>query len=224
MSLKRLVTQLRREAKANPKKAAILGLLGLIAVYSWGPLVWGWCTTPEKPRVAPASAEEAVAEVPADSPVVAYGASASPEPSAQPQEEACPYHWVQLDQWMQADPIAKPVEDVAGWPDPFGAAAVAEAGETAVAEADSPPVTVASLGVDVSGTLVGPRRRVALIGGKAYQEGQTVPVSHSGQPIDLKLVEVHRRRVVLEWDGNRFDLPIPERKPASSIQLIERTP
>ena len=225
MSLNRLARQLRREAKANPKKAGILGLLALVAVCFWGPLVWGWWVAPEKPAVGPGTAEkEAAAEDPANPAALAYAASTSPKPSTESKDEGCPYHWVELDRWMQADPMTTPVDDVAAWPDPFAEPPSPEPVAASVAETEASPVTRESLGVDVSGTLVGPRRRVALIGGKAYREGQTVPADHSGRPIDLKLVEVHARRVVLEWEGNRFDLAIPERKSSSQIQLIEQTP
>ena len=164
MSLNRLARQLRREAKANPKKAAVLGLLGLVAVYFWGPLVWGWCVASEKPGGEPAAAGKETVAADTAPAAIAYAAMESSESSNQPKIEACPYRWGQLDQWMQADPMTTPVDDVTGWPDPFGGAApVAEAEEAAVAQADTAPVTTETLEVDVSGTLVGPRRRVALI-------------------------------------------------------------
>ena len=42
MNLDKLAKQLRRDLAANPKKAAALGLMVAVALYCWGPLVWGW--------------------------------------------------------------------------------------------------------------------------------------------------------------------------------------
>ena len=42
MSLERFAKRLRREVIANPKKAAILGIMLLVAIYFWTPLVMGW--------------------------------------------------------------------------------------------------------------------------------------------------------------------------------------
>jgi len=83
--------------------------------------------------------------------------------------------------------------------------------------ASLPQVTPATLGVELSGTLVGPHRRVALIGGKAYREGQTITVDQNDQPIQFELVEVHPQRIVLNLQGTRFDLAIPERRSSGLI-------
>ena len=50
VKLDKLTKQLRRDIAANPKKAAALGLMVLVALYFWGPLVWSW--------FAPAAARE----------------------------------------------------------------------------------------------------------------------------------------------------------------------
>jgi hypothetical protein len=42
MSAQRIARQLRREIKANPKRAALLGGLVAIGIYFWAPLVAGW--------------------------------------------------------------------------------------------------------------------------------------------------------------------------------------
>jgi hypothetical protein len=40
VKLDKLVKQLRRDATANPKKTALLGVMALVALYFWGPLLW----------------------------------------------------------------------------------------------------------------------------------------------------------------------------------------
>jgi len=215
MSLNKLVRQLRREAVANPKKAAILGVLALVAAYFWGPLVWGWVTLEQASGGAPNAETQADTE-PA---TPANTASTQPEETSEKEQKACLYPWTQLDEWMREDPMTAPHEDLTGWRDPFASpSAGADAAEGEETQAAVFPVTPESLGVELSGTLIGPRRRVALIGGKAYRAGQTITIDHAGRPIDLELVEVHPRRIMLEWEGNRFDLAIPERKTAAQIE------
>jgi hypothetical protein len=106
--------------------------------------------------------------------------------------------------------MTAPVEDVTGWKDPF---AVAPDQPEAVEPQDDRhevlPVGPHQVGIELSGTLVGPRRRVALIGGKAYREGQTVKTERKGPRIEFELAEVHPGRIVLTREGHRFDLRIP---------------
>jgi len=220
MSLNKLARQLRREAMGNPKKAAILAVLVLVAVYFWGPLVWGW-VAPEEASGEPPNAK---AEATAEPATFANTALAQSQELPDKEQKACPHPWTQLDEWMREDPMTTPAEEVTGWRDPFASAlAVVEVDQHEAVQAAVAPVTPESLGVELSGTLIGPRRRVALIGGKAYRAGQTVTVDHAGRPIHLQLVEVHPRRIVLEWEGNRFDLAIPEQKTTGQIELGGQT-
>ena len=207
MNLSKLAKQLRREAKANPKKAALLGLLVLLALYYWGPMMWGWVAADEATGSLPDATTAAVASLDG---VTTPGTS---KPPPTPENESTGTRpWTQLDEWMAQDPMTTPVEDVTGWHDPF---AVAAAEPQVVAPADAPNEQVLlspeAVGIELSGTLVGPRRRVALIGGKAYQEGQTVKIDRDGQSVEFELAEVHSRRIVLRRDGQRFDLLIPDR-------------
>jgi len=220
MNLSKLVRQLRREAMANPKKAAILAVLVLVAAYFWGPLLWGWVASEQASGEPPNGQTE-----PAAGPTALTDA-ASTQPPGLPdeQQKACPHPWTQLDQWMAEDPMTTPAEQVAGWRDPFaGVASGAEGDPAATAPAAVAPLTPESLGVELSGTLIGPRRRVALIGGKAYRAGQSVTVDHAGRPIELQLVEVHPRRIVLAWEGSRFDLAIPQQQSAAQIEWSGQT-
>ena len=42
MKLDKLLKQAKRDLVASPKKAAVLGLMLLVAAYFWGPLLWKW--------------------------------------------------------------------------------------------------------------------------------------------------------------------------------------
>lgn len=220
MSLNKLARQLRREAMANPKKAVILALLVLVAGYFWGPLVWDWVASEQAPGAPPEVKAEAATE-PAP---FADAASAQSQELPDKQHKASSHPWTQLDEWMRADPMTTPAEDVAGWRDPFDSdRASVEADHDEEAPVAAAPVTPQDLGVELSGTLIGPRRRVALIDGKAYRVGQSVTVDRAGRPIHLQLVEVHPRRIVLEWEDDRFDLAIPEQRTQQLIQLGAQT-
>jgi len=207
---------MRREVLANPKKAAILGLLALVALYYWAPLVRGWIA-PEQ-----ASAELAVAEADAE---LAPGAPADSAPagtSTPAPEKISSHTWTQVDQWMRKDPTTT-AEDLADWRDPFAvASAGAELAADEEAQLEDAEATPEALGVELSATLVGPRRRVALIDGKAYREGQTVRINQSDRPIEFELVEVLRERIVLDRDGKRFDLMIPQRETTGRIEPFEK--
>jgi hypothetical protein len=227
MSRNKLLRQLRREATANPKKAAILGVLVLVALYFWGPLVWGWVVSEEGSVEPPSSdAEQSqldrlVADADLTRARLHDTGSTPPRTPQNEEEKACPYPWTQLDAWMKEDPMTTPAEDVATWRDPFATVVSAEEmREREAAPAEAAQVTSETLEVELTGTLIGPRRRVAMIGGKAYREGQTLAIDQSGRPVELRLVEVHPRRIVLEYEGNRLELAIPERSTGGKIELV----
>ncbi len=210
MNLSRLARQLRREAMANPKKAAVLGLLVLVALYYWGPLVWGWVAADEAAGPPPDAPAAGVA-----SPGAANLATTEPTPQ---DGQTVTYPWTQLDEWIRQDPMTAPAEDVARWRDPFAFASTGpKAAEVEPAQGEPSRLSPEGLGIELAGTLVGPRRRVALIGGKAYREGQTVKIDRNGQSLEFQLAEVHSQRIVLEREGRRFDLLIPKRNAAGGI-------
>ncbi|MBW8884592.1 MAG: hypothetical protein JF612_07410, partial [Planctomycetia bacterium] len=55
VNLEKLAKQLRRDTAANPKKAAALGLMILVALYFWGPLAWKWFSASGSKRSAKTS-------------------------------------------------------------------------------------------------------------------------------------------------------------------------
>jgi len=217
VNLKRVIRHLRREALANPKKAAILGLLALVALYYWAPLVRGWIVPGE------ASVKPPVAEGDAELAPGAPAESAPAGPSTPSPKETPSYAWTQLDQWMREDPTTTPPGNLADWRDPFAvASAGAELALDEEVQREDAEVTPETLGMKLSATLLGPRRRVALIDGKAYREGQTVRINQNDQPIEFRLVEVLSQQIVLDRDGRRFGLRIPQRKTTGRIEPFAR--
>jgi len=190
----------------------VLGVLLLLACYYWGPLAWGWISASDD------SSEPAAAQAGDDLDQGPWAAIASAQTETPTPTKTLQYPWTQLDEWIRQDPATIPAENPAGWRDPFSVVSAGiETDQHEEAQPDEPQVTPATLGVELSGTLVGPHRRVALIGGKAYREGQTITVDQNDQPIQFELVEVHPQRIVLNLQGTRFDLAIPERRSSGLI-------
>lgn len=192
-----------------------MGLLVAAALYFWAPLVKGWVVKGEMPANPP------VSQADANLPPTAAEIGAAQTPLAFPAEAiACAHPWTQLDQWMTQDLTTTPASDLPGRRDPFratGATGVTDANEEA--EREEAKLTPANLHVEVSSTVVGPRRRVALIAGKAYAEGEKVTVRQDDRSVVFELVEVHPRRVVLQREGKQFEVVIPDRKGSGRIEM-----
>lgn len=212
-----LVNRLRRELTANPKKGAMLGLLAVVALYFWAPLVWGWFA---KSDVLPG----AVTPAPPDSAAVA-GTSADP---SKPETAAVSFPWRQVVQWIEADPLMRSASLLEKSKDPFVCAPKKkEVVEEKTADKPSPSkiVTPASLNMVLSSTLIGPRQRVAQINGRTYREGQTIELTaKDGQSTAFTLAEVHPTEVVLQRSAERFPLKIRKPAPSGRIELLGAAP
>lgn len=215
MSLSKLTRQLRREVITNPKKAAILGLLVVVALWFWAPLVWGWIAE-EEPAAETAAGEPAATSPPA-SPT-----NSPAQSDRQHQKAQSPQHpWQQLVKWINNDPRTSPAAPLPERRDPFltPKSMVAEDG-SGKAPSD---VTPQSLGMVLTTTIIGPRRRVARINGKSYQQGNTVKLDKDGQQIEFTLLEVHPRRIVLNRGEKRFELRISSSAHSGRIRLFGST-
>lgn len=223
----KLTRKLRREFTANPKKAAILGLLGLVALYFWAPLVWGWVAketpTDQPPSIGVESATAAA--LPAWAQIAEESASDDGKTT-----EDKKHSWDEVAKWIKQDPNTSPAGGFANLRDPFlqpveevaKADTDEEEPEEAVAkpEPELPDATPSELGLVLSSTVIGSRRRSALINGRIFSQGQTIEASRNGQPISFTLVEVHPRKVVLRRAGKDFDLKIPRSTTSGRIELI----
>lgn len=212
VSQSRLIKQLRREISANPKKALFLGLLILVALYFWAPLVCGWFTEDDSP--ATTAAADAEAELPSAAP-------AQPKTPPEQEAEGLRHPWQQLVHWMDNDPRTLPAILPPEQRDPFLSPKpqVAEEDTQDKPKTVPPETTPEGLGMVLSSTIIGPRRRLARISGKTYKLGQSVTLEKDGQQVTFKLVELHPRRVVLEREGKRFDLKIPSHHKSGRIEL-----
>lgn len=224
MNLQKLGKKLKREAANSPGKAAVLGLVCLVAIYFWAPLLYRWTvksgdTPSPSPDVSAAQPSMIAVAVPGTRET---GATTSGLPSLDTPQPAA--DWQTTLQRIETDPDMQPaafereVEPFAGPP--------AEA-KLQVADLDISPapvaekVTPSSLGITLVGTLIGPERRAARIGGKTVLVGQAIEVVKGTERYQFTLTDVQRDRVVLMREGERFELNV---KPALPAGRIEWTP
>lgn len=209
MSVNRWIKQLRREAARNPAKAGVLGLLLVVALWFWAPLVWGWIGSREgTSRPSPTQPPQATSEARGPAPA----ATAKIAPAAT---------WQQLVEWRKQDPQTAAADTLKTRRDPFHAIPAPVVQEEVKAAPKVAPVvlTPEQLGLKLSSTVVGSDRRVALINGRIFREGQVIKCGKETQEILFRLAEIHSRHVVLERDGHRFELAIPDKKLSNRIEL-----
>jgi len=213
VSVDQLAKRLRREVLADPKKAAILGLMLLVALWFWAPLVMGWIGKKESgPTAKPADAGPAT--------MAGFLNQMGPGTPTAPQAKAeTPWHV--LAQWMDRDPLKQAVRPAAGQRDPFRMSLeVVKQKEQPKPEKIKKTVAPEALGLSLTGTVVGPGRRVALINGKSYRQGEDVKLAREGQTQVFKLAEVRADRVVLEQSGRTFEIKMRVRAGSSHIELM----
>lgn len=215
--------KLRREATANPKKAGLLGLLLLVAVYFWAPLLRQWTRSAENAPDTSAAAPPAAATSAPPAAATSGGAVAPPLAAATPvgtptlsAPAAAPsappkFHWKQLVAAIESDPRMRPVEPPAGLVaqrDPFidpRPPAIAEAA-TEVAGERSEDVTPGELGLVLSSTIIGHQRRTALVNGKVYAAGRELEARDG---VVFVVRDIEPWGIVLERAGKRFELELP---------------
>jgi hypothetical protein len=215
VNLVKLGKKLRREARANPKKAVFLGVAALVAVYFWMPLVWGWIGKSDPKMATPDVSAGATSTVAAAPP--------AGESAAKPSVPERP-NWQQIIRWMHDDPRTMTAPPLMTTRDPFEPPKI-EVAETKPVEPPKPkPSAIAptAAGLVLTSTIIGPQRRVAQINGKTYAVGQTVEALKQKEAVGaaFRLVEVQSRRAVLEADGQRFELSIPEPGKSGKIEFL----
>jgi len=219
MSLEKLSKQLKRELKANPQKAGMLGLLCAVAAYFWGPLVF---KSEEPKKVATVAAQTATTTT-ATSPIL----PATPVAAGKDRME-----WRELSSRLQSDPLMKSVAGKSATDEarnPFDAptikeevtpdddellALLEEAEAAGMLEEKKPTITremtsaaLNAYPLTLSSTLVGRRSRTAIINGKAYPQGKAIGKINE---VELVLEFVDPRSATIAWNGARRELRIPK--------------
>ncbi|MEN6450447.1 MAG: type 4a pilus biogenesis protein PilO [Thermoguttaceae bacterium] len=211
VNMEKFAKRLRREFAANPKKAAVLVLVTLVALYFWAPLVAGWLGKREKPASAAAL------------PTANLAATARPTTTAGATDSGRLPAWEQVSTWMHDDPRTT----AAALPnarDPFDRPKPSVAKNSVVAKPETRPLTVSptAAGLVLTGTVIGPQRRLAQIGGRTYAVGQTIQVAKEKDSVAaaFKLTDVQARRAILRSGDQDFELTIPEPGRSGKIELL----
>jgi hypothetical protein len=202
----RFTVKLRREIEANPKKAGVLALLLVVAIWFWAPLFGKWFGKTETdvkdgaptPNVATAS------------PTTGLGASAlgATESALSLKSKLPNRSWRQLVALIEQDPRMSPATELAAGRDPFKSLPT-ESAEKKRAETapEQPDLTPTAAGLVLTSTIVGRGQKIALIGGEAYKEGSLVAAARG--EADFRLVEIRPREVILERKGRLYNLSLP---------------
>lgn len=225
MSLEKLSKQLKRELKANPQKAGMLGVLVLVAGWFWGPLIFKSDETKKTPAVA-ASATAPTTTSPTSTGTNVVAAA----PTSASRERL---DWRTLSSRLQSDSAMRSVPGLSASAkeevrNPFDAPVIAEvepetdelytlleaANEAGLFEEQKPVITkemnsaaLNALPLQLSSTLVGPRARTAIINGKAYRQGK--PIGKINE-VELVLEYVDPRSATIAWNGAKRELRIPK--------------
>lgn len=238
MNASKLAKQLQKELTRNPKKTAVLGLVTLVAIWFWGPLIWKYTAGGKKAKAKPKQAAAATAVAGASTPAAAPVSEAKP---AAPR-----INWEQLLEQIAQDPRMQTATTPRGQRDPFSltaaellaqqqqqqaerdaAAALPVAGATAPVRAV--PVTDPtpdSLGLVLQGTLVSHTSRKATISGRTYRPGDVVRIAPAAgaenttaPTIEFTVEQIERRRVVLERNDKQYELALVKESLAEGDEL-----
>jgi hypothetical protein len=135
-----VIRKLRREIKANPAKAAALGILFVVAIWFWIPLVQKWTSSPPALPATPAGGEQTAMQtntsgadggpaasemnrsMPTGNPPATSPSNATNGPSSLVTTKTKPptYQWRLVAQQIEQDPRMKPVAELGIRRDPFG--------------------------------------------------------------------------------------------------------
>jgi hypothetical protein len=222
VKLDKLAKQARRDLLANPKKAAVLGLMLLVAAYFWGPLLWKW--------LAPAGGAKGGNSGPTA--LILEDDPAEAAPQAKP-GGLNPFRWEKVRQLIRSDRLMTPATLQADWPNPFAPLPVAAASEPirgpGSAGAGELPATAAaeltpeSIGLRLASVAIGPRRRTATISGDTYVEGEAVTASGkrttAAQSPAFQILRIETGGVELERDGKTWWLLFDQPKLAQGDEI-----
>lgn len=192
MSVSKLQKQLMRDLKRSPGKAAVLAILCVVAIWFWAPLLFGGKKTPPAAKPADATVAQAV-PTPAIAPPAAVVKGVA---------------WHRVVEMIEGEPRMRSAQLGTAHASPFGSSGPRPDGVAERAESAPGKTVEASLDpakFKVTSTLLGPRRRVAVINGRPYAEGDELEA--------YLIARVTDRGVFLEKDGRRFELSIQRKSP-----------
>lgn len=220
MKLDNLAKKLSRDLAANPKKAALLGLMVAVALYFWFPLLKDWIGSGAGTKTA-----EAANVILTDDPVEPGDAGRKPKETLK---------WEKVRQCVDSDPWMASAALDAQWHDPFAlperaaespmdaGGATAEATAAAV-QSSEVEVDPADAGLSVASVVVGPRMRAVTIGGEVYRENDVIVASAAdGETLEFRIVSIAPTEVQFQRNGKvyRLELSRPQLAKGDRIQPV----
>jgi hypothetical protein len=215
VNLEKLTKQFRRDMAANPKKAAVLGLMVLVALYFWGPLVWKQFASSGSKRNEKANMASLILT---DDPA---------EPSQQSKgRSGGKFRWEKIRQLIRQDEKMISAAYDVSWIDPFGKPAAKVETEPVVESPMQDTASIAAaealatiepnaLGITLGGVMVGRRSRLATINGEACREGDVIAVADKVEKSashEFRVSKITRQGVQLESGGRIFTLELRQPK------------
>jgi hypothetical protein len=225
VNLEKLTKQLRRDMAANPKKAAALGLMVLVALYFWGPLVWKQFATSGSKRNNKSNMTSLILT---DDPA---------EPSQQSKgRPGGKFKWEKIRQLIRQDERMISATYEVSWIDPFGKPPAKVEPEPVVdapmqdtasiaAAATLATIEPSALGITLGGVMVGPRSRLATINGEACREGDVIAVADKVEKSashEFRVLKITRQGVQLESSGRIFMLELSQPKLGHGDEIERR--
>ncbi len=208
--------QLLKDLKASAPKSAMLGLLLLIGLYFWvPPLVRAFAgsetAAPASATVANNSAMTSSTGTNSSADSRGLNVNSNTTTNKKPRDSAA------MIRLLKESPLFQPANTDELPPKPFGVDAEQfplpvlfaeedEANASKMPVVETPKLIEKLDGLILKSTIVGARRRAALINNRLYQEGQSVPWKTQ----QLKLSVVQRKSVTLTDGTNEWQLVLEE--------------
>lgn len=212
MNLGKLSKRFRRELLANPKQAAVLAIVSLVALWFWSPLLMKWFNGKAKASIAKSE------------PVTPVEMMAKSEPQRS---------WFEIHRWRQADPLTRSASLAAEARDPFQLPKTMVAAQQADEGAGTEPARTATvepqrLNLKLEAIAYSGSRRLAQINGLTVQENEELAMGNEGEEEDGvrsnatgRVVAIHRTEVLLEIGGQPVRLSLPP-KLLGSGEVVKR--
>jgi hypothetical protein len=216
VNLQDLNKQLRTEITAHPRKAVILLIMMVVGLCFWAPRFYGWLNASTAEQQLPAGDRGQTA-------TTSEHNGAGDRSIANKESKPSQHRWKEVLKWINNDPRTSPAPPLAEIRDPFHVrkALVEKSVVEEPATVKPVPVSPTSLGMSLTSTVIWQNGGIARIGGKMYSLGRAIEITKEGHSYKFVLTEIQDRRVVLEMEGEKFELNIPE--PGASSHMIMGT-
>lgn len=207
MDIQKLTKQIKKEAKANPGRTAVLAIVTLVAIYFWAPLLTKLVGGGNKPAANPP-----VTTAPSGEPVAVVANSSTSLADAFPWRRFL--EMVRNDSHLASATLPELQHNPFAELEPPMASTAVEVEGKAAPISSAPEIPFDQLGLRLESTLVSSHGGVAMISGKMYtlkKNGAarpTLAVEHAGRPIEVTLTDVRQKQVELDYRGTRHMLSI----------------